>query len=744
MNLKTVFTLTKKEILSQIDTSSSSISFIVFLVFWQFLFFRNFFLIGEVSLRSLYDYLPWILLFFSSALTMGVFAQEKMEGTLELLLTHPVREIDVVISKFLGTFFLLSLSLLFAVPIAISISLFGPFDWGGFAGQLLSSLFLGACFISIGIFLSAFLNSQIATLLASSAVCFLFVVLGTDLITANIPLSLVPVFERLSILSHQTSMSRGVIDLRDVWYFIAFVGIFLSFTYLLLLKRKYGNRRDYFASFQIGIGLFIAIAIVSTILGSRIPGRIDITRDQKYSISPVTKESLGKLSDIVTITFYASSKLPSQLTPTVRETRDLLRDYVQMGRGNITVVTKDPSNNTEISREASARGVQEMQFNVIGNEEFQVKTGFVGIVVSYADSHEAIPVVKSTGDLEYQLTSLISKLTNKEKKVIAFLQGHGEKSLNQEYGEFSQELDRQFITKTITLDKDNPEVATDAAVLVVAGPTQSIDQSAQAAILRFLRSGKSAFFLLDGFDINLQSLSLTPNKNSFADFVNSFGVNVNSDVVYDLKSNETVRVGQGIMNVLLPYPFWVRAVPADNPLVQRISGVTFPWTSSLSVDQEKLEKQHIQLEQLFTSSPYAGTQTENIVLTPDKANFSRENISEKILAVLLSGRKSSDSDFSGSMAIVGDSDFLTDQFATNAPNNIVFGMSVISSLTSSDALSSIKAKESAPPRLVFRSSFDPVIIKYGNLSLGVIVPLSVVFVRILRRRSLRKEKYHTA
>jgi len=213
--IKTVLLLTKKELLSHLDRPTTTIALIVFTLIWEFLFFRNAFLVNTASLRNLYDYLPWLLLLFASAVTMGVFAEEKSEGTLELLLTHPVKEIEVVIAKFIGSVGLLSLGLLFALPIALTFSLFAPFDWGAFIGQFLASILLAASFVSMGLFISSLLTSPIASLLTTAAASFFFIVAGTELITANLPLAIVPVLERLSLLSHTDSMARGVIDIRD-------------------------------------------------------------------------------------------------------------------------------------------------------------------------------------------------------------------------------------------------------------------------------------------------------------------------------------------------------------------------------------------------------------------------------------------------------------------------------------------------------------------------------------------------
>ncbi len=740
---KTFLSLTKKEILSHIDTPATSIALIVFIVIWQFIFFRNVFLIGETSLRTLYDYLPWLLLLFSSAVTMGVFSQEKNEGTLELLLTHPVTELEVVISKFFGSWFLVFVPLIFSIPIAISFSQFGTLDWGAFVGQFLSGIFLSGSLVALGLYLSSLLTSPIASMLATAGVSFFLILCGSDFVTANLPLVIIPVMERLSLLSHVTSLTRGVIDSRDIWYFVSFMVIFLSLAYLMLLKRKFGNRKDYYIRYQLGIFLFIGIAVVSNVLGSRIPGRVDLTKNQSYSISNSTKNIIGNLSDIVTITFYASSRLPSQLTPVVRDIRDLLRDYQQYSKGNISVIQKDPSNHPEISSEATSQGVREVQFNVIGQEEFQLKTGFVGMVISYGDKHEAIPLIQQTGDLEYQLTGLIAKLTTKSKKKIVFLSGHGEKNLASDYQTLNQELQKQFITETVTLDSTSSQIASDAAELVIAGPTQAIDQTTRTAINNFLQSGKSVFFMVDMYTFNPQTLTATLNQNNFSDFIANYGVSVSANAVYDLRSSETIRVGQNDVSVLVPYPFWIRGLPAktDSPITQRLTYVTFPWAASLATDTTVLGKHGLTAQTLIATSPYASSQKDTINISPNAATFSKEGLSSQQIVISASGPQQSTSNNTGKFIVIGDSDFMIDQFVQNNPQNLAFGLGVISYLAQQNSFADVRIKQDVSSKLVFRSSVEPSVIKYGNMLVAIVLPAGVVLFRWFKRRNLRNRKY---
>src|SRR4030042_3623506 len=138
----------------------------------------------------------------------------------------------------------------FSLLTAFSINMFGTIDWGIYLAQFLSGWLFSGRFVSLGLFLSILFSNQIAALLATVAISFFFIIAGSEFFTLNIPLSLVPLFERLSILTHVTSMGKGVVDIRDLWYFISFIIIFLSLSCLQLLKEKYGNRKDYFRRFQ--------------------------------------------------------------------------------------------------------------------------------------------------------------------------------------------------------------------------------------------------------------------------------------------------------------------------------------------------------------------------------------------------------------------------------------------------------------------------------------------------------------
>lgn len=742
--IRNVLTITKKELKSFFDSPTAYIVLAVFLLLWEFLFFRNAFLVGEASLRGLFDYLPWLFLVLIPAITMGSLAEEYSEGTLEFLLTHPLKDIELLIGKFLGSLAFAAIALLFIVPIAIGFAQYGNLDWGVVAGQYLGSVLSAGVLIALGVFISSLVKNQIAALLTTAVSGFFLIISGFEFFTASVPLRLVPVFEQMSVTSHVQSMARGVIDLRDLWYFLSAVAVFLSLAFLQLLKRRFGNRKSLYRSYKIGMSLFIGIAVLVNVAGQKIPGRIDITQERQFTLSDGTKKVLSNLNDVVNLTLYSSAELPSQLQPVLRTAKDTMRDYQNAGKGKIVVSYKNPSSDQQAANEALQAGVQEVQFNVVGNESFQVKKGFLGAAVSYGGKNEALPFIQDISELEYQLTSAIAKLTTKDKKKIVFLSGHGEKTPTADYRYLNSELAKQFEVQSFAFDATNTKLPENTAVLVVAGPNQKIDEPARASIKDFLGKGGSAMFLIDAMAVNQQSLSAAPNAESFADFLSDYGVEVKQNVVYDLRSNETVSFGGGPFGYTLPYPFWARvqAVNSGSPVTAKIESMVLPWASSLGLDENKARDKGFSISKLLATTKYAGVKADSVSISPDQ-EFTQTGLGEQVMTASLEGLGGQDNK-KARIVVVGNSMFISDQFVQNAPENLAFGIQSISWLSQEESLAGIRLKQKAERRLLFENQTQISLVKYGNMALAVLLPIAFGAYRLLRRRNLRKLTYTSA
>ncbi len=738
MNLRNVISITRKELKGYFDGPTAYIVLVVFLLLWEYLFFRSAFLVGEASLRILFDILPWLLIFLVPAVTMGSISQERGEGTLEFLLTHPLRDHELLAGKFLAAMIFTAIALLFVFPLAASFEIFGEPDWGVVLGQYLGGLFMAAVLVSLGIFVSSLFRSQIASLMTGVALAFFLVIMGFEFVTASLPMTLASLFERLSLLSHFSSTARGVLDLRDLWYYLSAAAVFLGLAYLQLMRRRFGNRRSVYRSYRLGVALFIGIAVLTNVVGARIPGRVDLTRDRIYTLGDATRRVLSGLDDVVNITLFASDRLPAQLKPVLREVKDTLRDYETLGRGNVVVSVKDPGKDPRAAGEAAAMGVSEVRFNVIGEGEFKVKTGYLGLAVSYAGESEAIPFIEDTSDLEYQLTSFIRQLTVKEKPKIAFLAGHGEKNLYSDYRIFSGELDKQFQVETVSLDEEGSTLPEGTRVVVVAGPTQRIGEEARSAVRDFLSRGGSALFLIDTVKVSPGTLTAYPNRESFADFLHPYGVTVEEDIVYDLRANETVRFGGGVVSYLLPYPFWARVFGVEDstsPIARRVGSILLPWAATVDLDTERLKEKGLDAEVLLTTSGFGGRQVGSFSISPGGAPPG-EALGEQVMAVSLSDRQRGTR-----IVVVGDSDFLLDRFTRNTPENIVFGLEALSWLGQEDSIAGLRIKQRVRRKLLFQSPVQAAMVKYGNMAAAVLVPAGFGALRLIRRRRLRRFSY---
>ncbi len=235
MNIKNIFL---KEFKSYFCSPIAYIFIISFLVVVNWLFFRTFFLANQANMRAFFGFLPWVFLFLAPAVTMRAWAEEKKLGTIESLLTLPIKEHEVVLGKFLAGFFLVVLSLVLTFTLPVTLMLIGSPDlgpvWGGYIGACL----LGGAYISIGLFCSSLTENQIIAFILSLIICFILLISGENFVLFNLPDSLVGIFSFLGLGAHFQSIGRGVVDSRDIIYYFSVIVFFLFLNQLAIESRK--------------------------------------------------------------------------------------------------------------------------------------------------------------------------------------------------------------------------------------------------------------------------------------------------------------------------------------------------------------------------------------------------------------------------------------------------------------------------------------------------------------------------
>jgi ABC-type uncharacterized transport system involved in gliding motility auxiliary subunit/ABC-type transport system involved in multi-copper enzyme maturation permease subunit len=729
----------------------------VFLLLWNFLFFRSAFLSKEASLRTLFSLFIWLAMILIPALLMGSIAKEKADKTLELVLTHPLDELSFILGKFVAYLVFVTSLLLTTLPLAVIYAQFSVFDWGVYLAQVLGAVLLSSLLIAIGLYVSALLKEQVAALLAGAALSFALVMIGFETVVARLPISLGQILSQVSIYQHYAALIRGVIDTRDVWYFLSAVAVFLSLSYLWLLANKYPRRHRRYRQFQIGTWLLIGISLTSYLVGNRIPGRIDLTQNQIYSLSPVTKKKVRQADDLITVSLYASSKIPAQLQPVLRDTKDILQDYQRFSQGNLNLEVKNPSRSGDVAQEAQSLGIRKVQFNVISNEEFKVKSGYLGVAISYGGQTEVIPFIQDVSQLEYQLTSYIAKLTNPDKPVIKFASGHGEKSQS-ELSILQQELENQFTVGQLNLaseqadaktetevdaeiaqttpepDQSPESISQDTDLLALVGPSIAYDQQTLDKISQYLQQGGSLLLLAESVQVNPQLQQAQDLDLKLNSLLSAYGLELKPGLVYDLRWHEQVQLGSGPISYLVPYPLWLRAMTTDQAqsIVARQLQLVLPWVSGVSL-HSNTDQFSGQLTPLLTTSQTAGLKQEQLSLDPQQ-DFTQDNLKQHIVAAASQRDQSK-------LVLVGDADFATNQVLQSSPANLGFLLEVIAWLTQADSLSTLKLKQGGNYQLNFVASWQPTAIKFGMYGLSVLLPGVWGLLVMLRRHRLQQQVY---
>ena len=399
---------------------------VLFNFFWLEIFFAR----NIADVRPLFEGLPVLLIFLIAAITMRSWSEELRSGTLESLLTSPSPTSSLVLGKFLGNWMLVLLALAMTLPIPISVSLIGDIDWGPVIGGYVASAFLAAAYISIGLCMSARTDNPIVALILTSLTCGIFFLVGSDLLGSLFGYHVGDWLSLLGTGSRFDAISKGILDLRDLYYYVTVVGIFLTLNLLGLQELRWsGNplneahRRAYWF-----VGLIAANLLMGNIWLQQINFlRIDITADQRYSISNATEDQLERLREPLLLHGYFSAKTHPLLAPLIPQLKDLLKEYEVAGRGNIEIQFTDPTENRAAEEAAAAKyGVQPVPFQTADRYQSAIVNSYFDVVIAYGDEHQKLGFrelieIKASGDgglevvlnnPEYVITRSIRKVTN--------------------------------------------------------------------------------------------------------------------------------------------------------------------------------------------------------------------------------------------------------------------------------------------------------------------------------------------
>lgn len=429
--MRAVAVVARKELRSSFQSPVAVIFIGLFLaaVLYSFFGYSAFFARRIADLRPLFEWLPILLILLVAAVTMRQWAEEKKMGTLEVLLTVPVSTRDLVLGKFAAGVALVAIALALTLPIPMLVAWLGPLDWGPVVGGYVAALLLGATYVAIGLCVSARTDNQVVALMSTLVVAGVLYFVGSDHVTALFGNVGSDLLRSLGTGSRFESIERGVLDLRDLVYYVALATVFLCLNWLFIEDGRVDPGSPPGRARRIALwtlwGLVAANGLAACLwLAPVTRARVDLTAEGEYSIHRTTVDTLAQLAEPLRIDGYFSERTHPLLAPLVPQIRDLLREYEVYGGGRVQVSVADPNADEELEAELNEQyQIRSVPFRVADRHQQAVVNSYFHILIRYGDQHaslsfdELIDVHADDDDIQVRLRNLEYDLTRTIKRL---------------------------------------------------------------------------------------------------------------------------------------------------------------------------------------------------------------------------------------------------------------------------------------------------------------------------------------
>ncbi len=675
----------RKEIRSFFSSLTGYIAIIVFLLvnslfMWVFPGELNLLDSGYAGLDTLFFLSPWVFLFLVPAVTMRMIAEEKRLGTIELLYSKPVSEREIIWGKYLASLILVLLSLLPCIVYYISVYILGEtpgnLDRGGTLGAFLGLFFLAAIYASAGIFASSVTDNQVIAFILAVLICFVMF-MGFDSFAYLPGLKELDEFViGLGINEHYKSISRGVIDLRDVVYFLAISFIFNEAARLVLVSRKWEktgrgfakNRESGDIKIKSWMRFILNAGAVMLILAaaSFVRIRIDLTEDKRYQLSRPTRDILNNLENDIYIQVYLDGEMPVPLKRLKRSVQDMLEEFRIESDRKIDYEFINPAGSGDVRQrekqyeELIAKGLNPINI-ISGDDEggSSQRKVFPGMIFNYNGAEVPLDFLKndqtisyeqnilhSQESLEYEMIQIVSTLTSDTIYKVAFLEGHGE------YTEIEVADVTRNLAKYFTIDRGTiggrQGILDKYSALIVAGPSKEFSEEDKLVIDQYIMSGGKVLWLFDEISVNADSLAYGETVGVYSplnieDQLFRYGARVNPEIIQDLDCMViplTVLTGPENKQVVpANWIYYPRLYPSqDHPVTRNLNRVAGKFVNT--VDTVGLDPE-IKKRVLLSTSKYTRTISPPMRISlkeadqvTDEKDFGKQNLPA---AVLLEG-----------------------------------------------------------------------------------------------------------
>jgi ABC-2 type transport system permease protein len=674
-----------KEVAGFFSSITGYIVIVVFLVVsglfvWVFPGEMNVFDAGYGTLETVFIIAPWIFLFLIPAITMRSIAEEKKSGNLDLLLTRPLSDMQIILAKFFASLSVAVLAILPTLIFFYSVYQLGSenmhIDTGATWGSYIGLIFLAAAYSAIGLFASSITDNIIIAFILAVLLCFFFYI-GFDSIgylseTGRIGNLII----NLGIDAHYKSLQRGVIDSRDIIYFLSVIVLFLYFTRTKLHSRTW-QKKNFFlikkandiSNFQNDVtAVFGVLAIVFLLnfINQKLFFRLDLTAEKRYTLSDQSKDILRNLDDYIFIRVYLDGELNIPFRKFQGSIRDLMDEFRVYGKSKFQYEFVNPFEDvsekmqSKIIEELFGKGLRPTNIHHRDKEGgMSEKIIFPAAIISYKDIEIPLNLLmnnpglgaeqnlnNSIEGLEYAFVSSIKNITNTKTERIAFLEGHGELS---EYAvnDISTEL-----SKTYQIDRGQirgtPGVLDDFKAVIIAKPTKPFSEADKFVLDQYIMNGGKVLWLLDLVQVSLDSLingatMAFINDLNIDDLLFRYGVRINPVLLQDIQCNVipvNVALAGNTPNFQpAPWLYYPLIAPnTDHPVTQNLNFVLNKFVNTIDTIEARKGVQKIPL---LTSSPYSREREVPIMISleeikenPQQSDFDNKSY---LTGVLLEG-----------------------------------------------------------------------------------------------------------
>ena len=569
-----MWAICKKELRQFFSNLTGYIAIIVFLLLNGLMLFvfpdTDILAFGYATLDKFFELAPWILLLLIPAITMRSFSDEFRMGTYETLQTVPLSRSRLILGKYLASLIVVLIALLPTLVYYLCIQHLsgeGGIDTGATTGSYLGLVLLAAVFTAIGIWCSSFTTNAVVAFIGAAFACFV-------LYSGFGAVSTLPVFSAgldyyigmLGIDFHYRSISRGVVDCRDLLYFFSIVFLFLTLTSRHLGKKVDGGsaavtkRRWTLAG---PIGLIIVLALVN-LLSAHLHYKLDLTKEHRYTLSAPTKTMLSHVDDDIVVDFYLAGNLKAGIRKLAKSADDELREFNEYCDGKIRIHAYDPLAQLDDSAKASLldslrrmgiqpmtqvaqakKGEEESQRIIIPAAIFHYKNRIYpvnllkGVQAETQGQPEEQLYTNAETLLEYKFGSAIDKITAKEKPVIGYVMGNGE-PLDFHVYDLIQDIRANYRFGIVPLDS-MPVIPQKYNALVIVKPADKFTDREKLTLDQYVLHGGQIIWAVDVLHAEKDSLRQDHGVLAYdrglelEDLFFKYGVRVNEDLVEDMQ-----------------------------------------------------------------------------------------------------------------------------------------------------------------------------------------------------------------